>query len=99
MNDQAKAVVAHLTLIGWVISLILNQSSKERLTSFYLRQYLGLMLTGLAVSLVASLIPILGLLGILVLIAWLYSLFGALFNKEYEIPLVGSYFQTWFKGL
>ncbi len=57
------------------------------------------MLSGIAISLVASLIPILGLLGILVLIAWLYSLFGALFNKEYEIPLVGPYFQQWFKGL
>ncbi len=34
MSDQTKAVVAHLTLIGWVISLVMNQSSKGQLTSF-----------------------------------------------------------------
>lgn len=99
MNDQAKAIVAHITLIGWVISLVLNLSNKGSLTSFYLRQYLGLMILGILISLLAALVPIIGLLGILVLAAWVYSLVGAISNKEYQIPLVGSYFQQWFKGL
>ena len=43
MDDKTKSIVAHLTLIGWVIALILNQQDKGPNTSYYLRQNLGLM--------------------------------------------------------
>jgi len=36
---------------------------------------------------------------ILVLVAWIISLVGAISDKETEIPYIGSYFQDWFKGL
>ena len=51
MNDQTKAIVAHITIIGWLISLFMNQSeNRTPLTSFYLRQLLGLFLAGLILS-------------------------------------------------
>ena len=47
MDDKTKSIVAHLTLIGWVIALVMNQSDKGPNTSFYLRQMLGLVVLGL----------------------------------------------------
>ena len=28
MDDKTKSIVAHLTLIGWIIALVMNQSDK-----------------------------------------------------------------------
>ncbi|MGD9929478.1 MAG: hypothetical protein AB7U05_05635 [Mangrovibacterium sp.] len=96
MNAQLKSIVAHLTLVGWIVSLILNNSEKDELTSFYLRQTLGIYLLGL----VGTLIPALRIvIGIIVLVIWIISLIGAIQQEKKEIPVVGVYFQDWFKGI
>ncbi|MCW0482812.1 hypothetical protein [Gaoshiqia sediminis] len=96
MNAQLKSIVAHLTLVGWIVSLILNNSEKDDLTSFYLRQTLGIYLLGL----VGTLIPALRIvIGIIVLVLWIISLIGAIQQEKKEIPVVGTYFQDWFKGI
>ena len=38
MNSKAKAILAHITIIGWIIALILNMKDKDEFTSFYVRQ-------------------------------------------------------------
>ncbi|MDX9883494.1 MAG: hypothetical protein RBS73_15640 [Prolixibacteraceae bacterium] len=94
MTPQVKSIIAHITLIGWIISLILNSSNKDEMTSFYLRQVLGLYLLGI----VGSLIPATRIIiAIIVFIFWLMSLIGAIQNKKEETPFIGRYFQNWFK--
>ena len=96
MDGKTKAIVAHITLIGWIIALVINSNEKDEFASYYIRQLLGLYLVGL----VLSFIPILGwLLNIVVFVFWIMSLIGAVQNEKKETPLVGKYFQDWFKAL
>lgn len=96
MDDKTKAIIAHFTIVGWVISLVINIQNKEELTSYYLRQLLGIYLTGL----LFSLIPYIGwVVWVVVFIFWVLSLVGAVQGEKQETPIVGAYFQEWFKGL
>nr|WP_321357521.1 hypothetical protein [uncultured Draconibacterium sp.] len=96
MDGKTKAIIAHIYWIGWVIALVLNSNEKDELTSFYLRQLLGLFL----LSVVLMFIPILGwIANVVILVFWIISLIGAVNGEQKEIPWIGSYFQDWFKGI
>ncbi|HSO87466.1 MAG TPA: hypothetical protein VLQ91_13000 [Draconibacterium sp.] len=96
MDGKTKAIVAHITWIGWLIALIVNSSQKDEITSFYIRQLLGLYLFGLVITF----IPVINIIGwILVLVFWIMSLISAVNGEMKELPVVGKYFQDWFKGI
>jgi uncharacterized membrane protein len=96
MDGKTKAIVAHITWIGWLIALIVNSSQKDEITSFYIRQLLGIYLF----TLVISIIPVLNIIGwIIGIIFWILSLIGAVNGEMKETPIVGKYFQDWFKGI
>ena len=44
MDGKTKAIVAHITLIGWIIALVLNSQQKDEYASFYIRQMLELII-------------------------------------------------------
>lgn len=97
MDDKTKSIVAHLWIIGWIISIVQNQNNKEPLTSFYLRQTLGIYIVGLLAWLP---IPYLTyIVGIAVLVFWILSLLGALSGEQKATPVVGDMFQQWFKAI
>jgi len=90
------ALIAHLTLIGWIIALVMNNNTKSEFGSFYIRQVLGLGLCGL----VLSFIPLLGwLVSLGIFVLWIMSLIGALNGEKKLTPVLGEYFQDWFKSL
>jgi len=91
------AIIAHITLIGWIIALVMNGGDKKtEYASFYIRQMLGLMLFGI----VLSFIPIVGWFVNLAMIAlWIMSLLGALSGEKKETPVIGRLFQDWFKSV
>ena len=96
MDGKTKAIVAHITWVGWLIALIINSSQKDEITSFYIRQLLGIYLF----SLVITFIPLVNIVGwILAFIFWILSLIGAINGEMKETPVIGKYFQDWFKGL
>lgn len=96
MDGKTKAIVAHITWIGWVIALVINSSEKDEIASFYIRQLLGLYLF----SIVISFIPIVNIFGwIVTFVFWVISLIGAINGEQKEIPWVGKLFQDWFKAL
>jgi uncharacterized membrane protein len=96
MDAKTKAIVAHLTIIGWIIALVINSGQKEELASYYIRQTLGLYLIGI----VLGWIPVIGwILWIVVFVFWILSLIGAINGEMKETPIVGKYFQDWFKSL
>ncbi len=95
-SGKTVAIVAHLTLIGWIIAIIMNSSNKTELGSFYIRQTLGIGLLGL----VLGLIPIINFIAwVFPLILWIISLVGAINGNKKPVFLVGEYFQDWFKSL
>lgn len=90
------ALIAHLTLIGWIIAIVMNSNTKSEFASFYIRQVLGL---GLCL-LVLNFIPILGwILNIGIIVLWIMSLIAAAGGEKKLTPVLGPYFQDWFKSL
>ncbi|MBT8271394.1 MAG: YtxH domain-containing protein [Flavobacteriaceae bacterium] len=95
-DGKNVAIIAHLTVIGWVIALIMNSNNKTEFASFYIRQMLGLML----VSIILYFIPVIGwLANILVFVLWVISLVGAIGGEKKETIVLGKQFQEWFKSL
>lgn len=90
------ALIAHLTIIGWIIALVMNNTTKSEFGSFYIRQVLGLGLCGI----VLSFIPVIGwFVGLAVLVLWIMSLIAAAGGEKKLTPVLGEYFQDWFKSL
>lgn len=95
MDARVKAIIAHITPIGWIIALVLNMNDKHEYTSFYIRQMLGLMIAGM----VLKLIPIIGwIMAIVVFAFWLLSLISVIQGERRIIPF-GEHFQEWFASL
>lgn len=93
MNGKTIAIVSYITIIGWVIALILNNNEKNSFASFHIRQSLGLNLLWM----VLSIIPVLG--WIIGLILVILGLLTAIAERMVPVPVVGQYFQDWFKTL
>jgi uncharacterized membrane protein len=95
-DGKNVAIIAHLTLIGWIIALIMNSNNKNEFASFYIRQVLGIML----VAIIVSWIPIIGwLAGILCFVLWIMSLVSAIGGEMKTVFLLGDQFQEWFKSI
>jgi len=103
-DGKNVAIIAHLTLIGWIIAIIMNSGEKKtEFGSFYIRQMLGLIIV-LFVASFANIIPLLGqiiyiVVGLAAFIAWIMSLIGALGGQKKVTFLFGKKFQEWFKSL
>ena len=97
MDSKTKAIVAHVTVIGWIVALVVNQGeNKDEFASFYIRQMLGLII----LSVLLSVIPIVNIIGwILAVVLWIMSLLGAAEGTLKPTPLLGEHFQTWFSSL
>lgn len=91
-EDKTVAIVAHFTLIGFIVAIIIHQNKKTKIGAFYLRQMLGLVLCGLL-----GIIPLLGLLvALFLMVLWVISLINVLKGEMKPVPLLGEQFQKWF---
>lgn len=98
MNEQGRtiAIIAHITFIGWIVAIIMNNTEKDDFASFYIRQVLGIFLLGA----VGALIPMVNIaIAIIVLIALIMSLVGAVNRNRTLLPVIGPLFQDWFRSL
>ncbi len=95
-NSKTVAILAHITFLGWIIAIILNSQHKTELGSFYIRQMLGIFLS----IFILIFIPIIGWIAIILMaILWLISLINAINDKLTPVPVIGSLFQSLFKGM
>jgi uncharacterized membrane protein len=111
-EDNTVAIVAYLTLIGFIAAIIIHGSKKTSLGAYHLRQALGLLLFAVVgsfaigiVSIVLAFIPYLGALMIWVLWAGfsvgmlalvVLGIIAAVNRKAEPLPVVGELFQKWF---
>lgn len=95
-DGKNVAIIAHITLIGWIIAMVMNSNEKKsELGSFYVRQTLGIFLLGFL-----SIIPLLGILiALLCFVMWIMSIIGALSGEKKPVFLLGDKFQEWFKSV
>jgi uncharacterized membrane protein len=99
-EDKTVAIVAYLTLIGFLVAVIIHSSKKTRLGAYHLRQMLGFMLSMFAV-IILMFIPIIGWILIPVfylfmLVCWIMGLVSAINGQMKPMPVVGPMYQKWF---
>lgn len=109
MKDKTLAIVAYITLIGWVIAYLQYKNKPERspLVRYHLEQALGIIIISVVLSIVinivASIIPslgtILGVAGLLPLILLIFGIITASNEAQRPVPVVGSVFENKFSFL
>ena len=105
-EDRTVAILAYITIIGFIIAIILHSSKKTALGAFHLRQVLGLIVSGLVMwvaCIILAFIPILGWLVIILawigfFIMWLMGLIAAASGQQKPMPIMGARYQKWFGG-
>lgn len=103
-EDRTTAIVAYLTLIGFIVAVILHGNRKTRLGAYHLRQALGLTLTAIAAmvaSAILGLIPFIGwvtdvVIWVGIFVMWLLGLIAAASGQLKPVPLLGEYYDKWF---
>lgn len=101
-DGKLAAIICHFWIVGLVIGFVMNLNKKNYFTSFYLRQMIDMNLAQFLNGVVVY--NYLGdtagwIVGVLLFIGWLISLFGAFKEEEKLIPYVGEYFQNWFNQI
>jgi len=99
-EDKTVAIVAYLTLIGFIAAVIIHSNKKTKLGAFHLRQMLGFMLSWFAV-IILIIIPIVGwilipVFYICMIILWIMGLIAAVNGQMKPMPVVGPLYQKWF---
>lgn len=108
-EDRTVAILAYITLIGFIIAIVMHSSKKTTLGAFHLRQILGLFITGLVIwlpCLIISFIPFVNILmvllwpliGITLFVFWIMGLLAAVNGQLKPLPVVGEHYQKWFAG-
>ncbi|HVU28255.1 MAG TPA: DUF4870 domain-containing protein [Verrucomicrobiae bacterium] len=99
-EDKTVAIVAYLTLIGFIAAIIIHSNKKTKLGAFHLRQMLGFIISWLAV-IVLLFIPFIGwilipVFYIFMFICWIMGFIAAINGQMKPMPLVGPMYQKWF---
>jgi len=95
-KEKSNGTIAYITIIGLIIAFVQNQEQKSEYVNFHVRQMIGLTLIAVAVGW----IPLVGwLVALGVVVFWIIGLMGAMNGERKAVPLVGEYFQEWFKSI
>jgi uncharacterized membrane protein len=109
-GDNTVALVAYLTLVGFIVAIILNKDEKKNsLGNFHLRQMLGLIIIGTVIwigSLIGGSIPILKyllvpafmILGLGLVVLWVLGFVDAVNRRQKPVPFVGDIIQKQLQG-
>jgi len=113
-EDKTVAIIAYITLVGFIIALIMHGSKKTQIGAFHLRQVLGLILTSIVgwigvavVAMILVFIPVVGPIvaallwfgfGVGLLVLFIMGLIAAINGQQKPMPVVGPYFAKWFAG-
>ena len=102
-DPKTIAIIAYLTIIGLVIAFLLNNDKKHEFSSYHIRQSLGLVLCSVALFII-GMIPVLGwnisfLGSIFLIILWVMGLLSAINYETKPVPVLGKYFEEWFKNI
>lgn len=100
-EDKTPAILAYITLIGFIIAIVMHSSNKTKLGAFHLRQALALIICAVAlwfVTLIMMFIPFINVifvflspfvwLGVLVFV--IMGIINASSGQEKPLPLIGG---------
>lgn len=103
MTSKRRAIVAYITIIGWCIAYF-SKGKKDEFAKYHLRQALGIDITAIIFSIIASIvtavIPFLGMIlsiaGLIFIALMIYGIINANNDAVKPIPVVGKIFQDKF---
>ncbi len=101
-NGKTVAIIAYITLVGWIIALIMNNGNRTVLGSYHIRQALGIMCAAVLLSIATGIIGIWIIsmvVNLAILVFWLLGLISAIQGEMKPVPVLGEQFQEWFKGI
>jgi uncharacterized membrane protein len=103
MKNKTMAIVAYITIIGWVVSYLefKKTTEKSKLVNYHLGQALGIMITSVILSIVSSIIlaiiPALGSIFYLIflfpIVLLLLGIITASNEVEKPVPVIGKIFE------
>jgi uncharacterized membrane protein len=100
-EGKIAAITSYVLIVGVLIAMSMNSESKNSFASFHIRQALGISLTFISLGLIISNFDSLMIsapMWISVSVLWSYGIFSAINGTTKPIPLLGNYFQKWFKS-
>lgn len=100
-KGKTAAITSYILIVGVLIAMSMNSDVKSRFAAFHIRQALGLSITFVSLGLIISNFDSLAIsisMWIFVSVLWMFGLFGALQGETQPIPLLGNWFQKWFKN-
>jgi len=98
-EGKTMAIISYITVIGTIIAFVMNSSKKNTFAQFHIRQMIGIFVVQVAIGIVGSFVPMVSFLGLVVFVLSILGLIGAIQGEEKKIPVLGDYFQDWFKGI
>ncbi len=96
------AIVAYLTIIGTIAAMLMNSEPRREFASFHVRQALGLnlgfYLLGYFIGYFDSWL-VTSAFWLFFIVLWVYGFASAIQSQARMVPIVGPYFQKWFKNI
>ena len=86
MDGKTKAIVSHITFIGLIVAIVMNNSEKDEQASFYIRQQLGLTLGGLCYFIASSILG--AILMFIPVLGWIISILLTLLSFVVSVGLL-----------
>lgn len=101
-EGKTIAITSYILIVGVPIAMSMNSENKNSFASFHIRQSLGISLTFLSLGLIISnfnslLITVPMWISVSVLMT--YGIVSAINGSKKPIPILGHYFQNWFKAI
>ncbi len=108
-EDRTVAILAYITIIGFIIAIVMHSSKKTALGTYHLRQTLGLFITAVVAwfaSMIIAFIPLVNLIMVILgpalaiglFVLWIMGLIAAVNGQQKPIPLLGEHYNKWFAG-
>ena len=106
-EDKTVAILAYITLVGFIIAIVLHGQKKTALGTYHLRQALGLIIAGVGLWICGMILGVVTLgfglllmpvIGILLLVAVIMGIVAAANGEMKPNFLLGKKFEEWFKN-
>lgn len=108
MKTNQWAMIAYITIIGWIIAFVKSKEERNSLVSYHLEQALGLAIASIvwsiAVGIVIAVLPaalsgVLSIAGFLPFIFMIFGIINANNGVQKPIPVIGKMFENKFAFL
>jgi uncharacterized membrane protein len=101
-KGKTAAITSYILIVGVLIAISMNSETKNPFAAFHIRQSLGLSITFIGIGSIVSSFesPMITYpFWIFIIVLWSYGFMTAIRGEMINIPLIGNYFQKWFKSI